>query len=59
MAKHILKCTKCKKYTMQELCPSCGGNAANPAPPKYSPEDPYGTYRRKARREILEKEGKL
>jgi H/ACA ribonucleoprotein complex subunit 3 len=44
---------------MQELCPSCGGNAANPAPPKYSPEDPYGTYRRKARREILEKEGKL
>jgi H/ACA ribonucleoprotein complex subunit 3 len=48
MAEHILKCSKCGKYTMQESC-SCGGKAVNPKPAKYSPEDKMGEYRRKAK----------
>jgi len=42
----ILKCTSCKAYTMQEKC-DCGGKAVTPHPPRFSPEDRYGKYRRK------------
>ena len=54
--KHMLKCEKCGKYTFKEKC-SCGGTAKEPKPPKYSPEDRYGEYRRKAKEEHLKKEG--
>lgn len=54
--RHILKCTKCSKYTMEEDC-SCGGKASIAIPPKYSPEDKYGDYRRKFKRESLEGKG--
>ncbi|MBI1978741.1 MAG: RNA-protein complex protein Nop10 [Candidatus Aenigmarchaeota archaeon] len=40
------KCTNCNVYTFKQLCPKCGNNAKNPNPPKYSPEDVYGKYRR-------------
>lgn len=56
--RHILKCADCGAYTMKEEC-KCGGKAANVKPPKYSPDDKYGDYRRKAKRELLEKEGLL
>lgn len=59
MSKHILKCESCGKYTMNDTCPSCGSKSFSPRPPKYSPEDAYGSYRRKAKREQLEKEGLL
>ncbi len=58
MAKHILRCSACGNYTMEESC-SCGGKAVSVRPPKYSPEDPYGKYRRMAKRADLEKEGML
>ncbi len=48
--KHILKCGKCSNYTMKEQC-SCGGNAVTVKPAKYSPEDKYADYRRKAKKE--------
>jgi len=35
----------------------CGGVGASPKPPKYSPEDTYGKYRRMAKKEDLTKEG--
>ncbi|MFQ5474451.1 MAG: nucleolar RNA-binding Nop10p family protein [Candidatus Nanoarchaeia archaeon] len=54
----ILKCKQCGQYTLHQKC-SCGGEAISPIPAKYSPEDPYGIYRRKARRVQLEKEGLL
>lgn len=44
---HILKCKKCGTYTLKKEC-ECGGEAVSPKPPRYSPEDPYGEYRRKA-----------
>lgn len=56
--KHILKCRKCSTYTMKEKC-KCGGKAVTVKPQKYSPEDKYASYRRKAKRQLLEKEGIL
>ena len=56
--RHILRCEKCSQYTMNEMC-KCGGKAANPLPPKYSPEDKYGSYRRKVKEESLKKRGLL
>ncbi len=47
MAKHILFCYDCEKYTMKDKCPSCGSTTARPRPPKYSPDDKYAEYRRK------------
>ncbi|MBW2973055.1 hypothetical protein KY346_01530 [Candidatus Woesearchaeota archaeon] len=46
--KHILKCNKCEAYTMKESC-KCGGKATTIVPAKYSPQDKYAEYRRKAK----------
>jgi H/ACA ribonucleoprotein complex subunit 3 len=46
----ILQCEKCRGYALKETCPKCGGRAKNPLPPKYSPEDPYGEYRRRLKK---------
>ena len=56
--RHILKCQKCGNYTLNEEC-GCGGKSSSVKPPKYSPDDKYGDYRRAAKRESLEKEGIL
>ena len=58
MAKHILKCKECGKDTMAEKC-SCDGSAVKIGPAKYSPEDKYGEYRRKVKKEELQKRGLL
>lgn len=48
---HLFKCTKCDEYTLnQKQCPKCGGVVVDPKPPKYSPQDKYGEYRRRAKR---------
>jgi H/ACA ribonucleoprotein complex subunit 3 len=48
---HLFKCTNCEVYTLnQKQCPKCGGPVVDPKPPKYSPQDKYGDYRRKAKR---------
>jgi H/ACA ribonucleoprotein complex subunit 3 len=47
---HILRCSKCKSYGLEPKC-SCGGSRSKPKPPKYSPEDKYGEYRRKYKEE--------
>jgi len=54
MAKHILKCSECGKYSMKDTC-ECGGKTVTPRPPKYSPEDKFGKYRRKAKEELAKK----
>ncbi|MEM0351080.1 MAG: RNA-protein complex protein Nop10 [Archaeoglobaceae archaeon] len=43
----IKKCPKCLEYTLKEICQRCGEKTINPIPPRFSPEDPYGKYRRK------------
>lgn len=54
--RHILKCEK-HGYTMKETC--CNKKTINPKPAKYNPEDPYGLYRRKAKKTEREKQGLL
>ena len=54
---HMLKCRGCKNYTLKAKCPECGEGAINPSPPKYSPDDKYGKYRRQVKSEALKKEG--
>ncbi|KXB08320.1 ribosome biogenesis protein [candidate division MSBL1 archaeon SCGC-AAA385D11] len=49
------KCKGCGSYTLKENeCPKCGGELGTPHPPKFSPEDPYGKYRRKLKKEALD-----
>ncbi|MBW2980181.1 RNA-protein complex protein Nop10 [Candidatus Woesearchaeota archaeon] len=57
--KHILKCVDCKIYTMKEKCPSCGKATVLSKPAKFNPKDPYGDYRRKAKKDLLIKKGLL
>lgn len=49
MVNKILYCETCKSYTMQKKCSRCGGATRQAKPPKYSPEDRYGAYRRLAK----------
>jgi H/ACA ribonucleoprotein complex subunit 3 len=37
-------------YTLGETCPECDAPAVNSAPAPFSPEDPYGEYRRALKR---------
>ena len=49
MVKYLLKCKECNQYGLynpQLKCRTCGGKLINPKPPKYSPIDKYGKYRR-------------
>jgi H/ACA ribonucleoprotein complex subunit 3 len=43
----LRKCLNCNEYTFKEICPKCNKETINPAPPKFSPLDKYGKYRRK------------
>ncbi|MAG50922.1 ribosome biogenesis protein [archaeon] len=54
MKQNILKCNKCKTYTLKEKCPTCNSKTTSPKPPKFSPEDKFGYWRRKAKKNDLE-----
>jgi H/ACA ribonucleoprotein complex subunit 3 len=45
----IRKCDNCGRYTLKDICPKCSKKTKNPHPPKFSPEDKYGKYRRIAK----------
>lgn len=47
--KHIKKCINCNIYTLSDTCEKCNTKTIIPKPPKYSPEDKYGDYRRQAK----------
>lgn len=49
----IKKCKECDSYTLKETCPNCESDTGNPHPPKFSPEDRYGEYRRKLKKEVM------
>ncbi len=40
------RCSRCAAYTLQDVCPRCGGPAGSPHPVRWSPEDRYQRYRR-------------
>ncbi len=58
MGKHILKCQKCGKYSLNTKC-ECGGSCVEIKPPKFSPDDKYEDLRRKVKRKELEEKGLL
>jgi H/ACA ribonucleoprotein complex subunit 3 len=43
----LRKCITCNQYTFKETCPKCNKKTVIPVPPKFSPQDKYGKYRRK------------
>lgn len=54
MDSNISKCMACGSYSYREQCPKCGGRSASPHPPRFSPEDRYGHYRRRLRKLVSE-----
>ncbi len=48
MRSHIKRCSDCRTYTLKDQCPKCSSTVMNTFPPRYSPEDRYGRYRRMA-----------
>ncbi len=50
---HLIRyCMECRRYTMEEKCSLCGGGVPPRHPARYSPEDRYGEYRRRLKREM-------
>jgi len=56
MSRQILKCVRCGSYTMNGIC-KCGEKTISHKPPKYSPEDKYAYYRRKAKEKEFSDKG--
>ena len=56
MSSHILKCLN-SHYTLSQICPTCNEKAEEPKPPKFSPEDKYGKYRREVKKQEWQKKG--
>ncbi len=48
----IRKCPTCVVYTLKAKCAACGTATTLAKPAKFSPEDPYGTYRRMMKKEM-------
>lgn len=48
---HILRCEKCHTYTLKPFCPKCDSETVTPKPAKFSIEDKWGYWRRKAKKE--------
>jgi len=46
MRSFLRRCTKCGKYTLDDLCQSCSSPTSTPVPVRFSPDDRYGEYRR-------------
>lgn len=57
--KQIRTCPACNEYTMRETCNKCGLKTQNIIPPRYSPEDKYGKYRREIKQKEREERGML
>jgi H/ACA ribonucleoprotein complex subunit 3 len=48
----LKKCTVCGRYTLKDFC-VCGGKAESVKPPRFSPVDKYGEYRRRLKKEVV------
>jgi H/ACA ribonucleoprotein complex subunit 3 len=47
----LLYCKNCKKYTLDYICNYCNKKTISKNPPRYSPQDRYGEYRRKLKKQ--------
>jgi H/ACA ribonucleoprotein complex subunit 3 len=50
VAGRLAVCPKCRRYSLRAACPACGHATTTPHPARFSPEDPYGKYRRRLKR---------
>ncbi|MCD6223059.1 MAG: RNA-protein complex protein Nop10 [Thermoplasmata archaeon] len=50
-------CYKCKRYTLKDVCPVCGEKTIKKEPPRFSPQDRYGKYRRMLKKEVMKWKG--
>jgi H/ACA ribonucleoprotein complex subunit 3 len=47
MTESVLRvCRGCGGYTLQSVCPKCGGATRTPHPARFSPQDRWAKYRR-------------
>lgn len=46
MSSRMRRCASCGRYSLEAVCPACGAATSCPVPPKYSPDDRMGKYRR-------------
>jgi H/ACA ribonucleoprotein complex subunit 3 len=51
--KNLLYCRNCGTYTLDEVCSKCKEKTVTKNPPRYSPQDHYGKYRRKLKKEQI------
>ena len=49
MTGRIRRCPRDHTYTLGTVCPICGDSTITAHPPRFSPEDRYGEYRRMAK----------
>lgn len=50
MKREIRYCRYCNLYTMKEVCRICGRETIIKKPPRFSPQDRYGRYRRRLKK---------
>lgn len=47
---NLFYCKECNIYTLQKNCKNCKNKTIIKQPPRYSPQDRYGEYRRKLKK---------
>jgi H/ACA ribonucleoprotein complex subunit 3 len=47
---YLFYCKNCEKYTLDRNCDNCGENTISRNPPRFSPQDRFGEYRRKLKK---------
>ena len=45
-------CNYCKEYTLDDICNRCKNKTISKYPPRFSPEDRYGKYRRELKKQV-------
>ncbi len=51
----LLYCQYCREYTLNIVCKTCKQKTISKNPPRFSPQDNYGNYRRKLKK--IQKKG--
>jgi H/ACA ribonucleoprotein complex subunit 3 len=46
----LLYCKNCGTYTLEKTCKKCKNKTISKNPPRFSPQDRYGEYRRKLKK---------
>ena len=44
-------CKNCKEYTLEDICMKCNKKTISKYPPRFSPQDRYGKYRRELKKQ--------